>query len=372
MINRLYIDNLRSFVNFEWKPGPLSLLLGDNGAGKTTIFMLLHVLRDFTLLGTETAVAFPARSLTAWDSRLDQTFELGIQGNGGQYTYRLVIEHDPERKKNRIKSERLAQDNRALYEYAEGLASLYGDDGSAGASFPFDSSRSAIATIPERQDNTRLTWFRRRMSNLYVFYPDPVRMRSEAPQEVVRPDACLHTLASWLRHLSQERMTLMTELLSSLREPIAGLRSFGLSKSGETARTLKFDFEFGHGNQKNSGTSFSLPLETLSEGQRNLVALYTILHAVVGEDTTLCIDEPDNYVALREIQPWLIALKDKVEDKRSQCLMISHHPELINYLAADHGEWFYREEGGPTRVKRFEWKGDELVPASEIIARGWA
>jgi len=372
MINHLYIDNFRSFVNFEWKPGSFTLLLGDNGAGKTSVFDLLETLREFITSGTETIVAFPAHSLTAWDLRLEQTFELGIQGNGGQYAYRLVIEHDPERKKNRIKSERLAQDNRALYEYEEGLANLWGDDGPVRATFPFDWSRSAIATIPERQDNTCLTWFRRRMSNLFVFSPDPVRMTSEAPEEAERPDRHLYRLASWLRHLSQERMTLMTELLDSLREPIAGLKKFGLSKSGKTARTLEFDFEFGHGEQKNSGTSFSLPLEKLSEGQRNLAALYTILHAVVEEDNILCIDEPDNYVALREIQPWLIALKDKVEDRRSQCLMISHHPELINYLAADHGEWFYREETGPTRVKRFEWNGEGMVSAAEIIARGWA
>jgi predicted ATPase len=197
-------------------------------------------------------------------------------------------------------------------------------------------------------------------------------MTSEAPTEAVRPDRHLHQLPSWLRHLSQERMTLMTDLLDSLREPIDGLEKFGLARSGETARTLKFDFEFGCGGQKNPGAFFSLPFEFLSEGQRSLVALYTILHAVVEEDIILCIDEPDNYVALREIQPWLIALKDKVEEKGSQCLMISHHPEFINYVAAEHGEWFYRDNTGPTRVKHFEWNGEGTVSPAEIIAQGWA
>jgi len=372
MINHVYIDNFRSLVNFEWKPGPFTLLLGDNGAGKTSVFDVLEALRDFITSGTETITAFPAQTLTAWDTRLEQTFELGLQGNGGQYAYQLVIQHDQERKKNKIKHERLNQDSRTLYQYAEGRVHLFADDEPELVQFPFDSSRSAISTVPERRQNAALSWFRRQIGHLYVFSPDPVQMTSEGPREIARPDRRLSQLASWLRDLSQERMTLMTELLSSLREPIAGLKDFGLMKSGETARTLKFDFEFGHGEQKNSGTSFSLPLETLSDGQRNLVALYTILHAAVEEDTTLCIDEPDNYVALREIQPWLIALKDKVEDKRSQCLMISHHPELINYLAAEHSEWFYREEGGPTRVKRFEWNGEGMVSAAEIVARGWA
>lgn len=371
MINRLYIDNFRSFVNFEWKPGQFTLLLGDNGVGKTSVFDVLETLREFITSGTETIAAFPAHTRTAWDLRLDQTFELGIQGNGGQYVYQLVIRHDRERKKNKIEHERLTHDNRTLYQYAEGRAHLFADDEPELVTFPFDWSRSAISTIPERDKNAAFTWFRRQLDRLYAFSPDPVRMTSEAPEEAERPDRHLYRLASWLRHLSPERMTLMTELLSSLREPIAGLKNLALLKSGETARTLKFDFDFSCEEQKNLDKSFSLPLERLSEGQRNLVALYTILHAAVEEDTILCIDEPDNYVALREIQPWLIALKDKVEDKGSQCLLISHHPELINRLASEHGEWFYREDGGPTRIKRFEWNGEGMVSAAEIVARGW-
>ena len=100
MINHIYIDNFRSFVNFEWKPSAFTLLLGDNGAGKTSIFDVLETLRDFITSGTETIAAFPAQTLTAWDTRLEQTFELGLQGNGGQYAYQLVIQHDQERKKH--------------------------------------------------------------------------------------------------------------------------------------------------------------------------------------------------------------------------------------------------------------------------------
>jgi AAA15 family ATPase/GTPase len=33
MLKRLYIDNFRSFVNFEYKPGSKQLLLGANGSG---------------------------------------------------------------------------------------------------------------------------------------------------------------------------------------------------------------------------------------------------------------------------------------------------------------------------------------------------
>src|SRR5258708_7316198 len=47
--------------------------------------------------------------------------------------------------------------------------------------------------------------------------------------------------------------------------------------------------------------------------------LFAVLHGAVGGDATVCIDEPDNYVALRELQPWLTLLRDRVEDEGGQC-----------------------------------------------------
>lgn len=75
MINHLYIDNYRCFTNFEWKPGVLSLLLGDNGSGKTSIFDVMEILRDFVNRGTASHQAFPVHTLTARDKRQEQAFE---------------------------------------------------------------------------------------------------------------------------------------------------------------------------------------------------------------------------------------------------------------------------------------------------------
>ena len=83
---------------------------------------------------------------------------------------------------------------------------------------------------------------------------------------------------------------------------------------------------------------------------------------MLKKDFSVCLDEPDNYVSLREIQPWLSAARDAVEDNESQLWIISHNPEPIDFLAADHGVQFYRDSGGPVRVKKFEWKrGPDLT-----------
>ena len=38
MLTRIYIDNFRCFVNFEYRPERKQLLLGANGSGKSSLF----------------------------------------------------------------------------------------------------------------------------------------------------------------------------------------------------------------------------------------------------------------------------------------------------------------------------------------------
>lgn len=102
MIDHLYIDNYRCFTNFEWKPGVLTLLLGDNGSGKSSLFDVIKTLQAFLTEPMKTETAFPSNTRTATGNRTEQTFELGILGNEGRYTYGLIIEHHEDNRRNRI------------------------------------------------------------------------------------------------------------------------------------------------------------------------------------------------------------------------------------------------------------------------------
>ena len=109
----------------------------------------------------------------------------------------------------------------------------------------------------------------------------------------------------------------------------------------------------------------------MSEGQRCLVCLYAILHFLLGRGYTVVLDEPDNFLALREIQPWLTAAKDGIEDHGGQLLLISHHPEFINQWAPELGVQFVREGTGPVGVREFRVEGVTTLSPAELVARGW-
>ncbi len=372
MINSIYVDNYRCFSQFEYKPSGFELLLGENGSGKSSIFEVLEALQEVVTTAVPTDKVFPSETLTGWADESIQTFRLGMNRGQEQFEYELIVEHDAKRVRNRITSETLTLDGETLYRFDGSEAHLFRDDSSAGPVFPFDWSRSAIPTIPERPDNQNLTWFRDRLRNVYVLSPDPRGMEAVSTKDAARPDRSLSDIVSWIRHLHQASNILALDITGSLREAIDGFASYRLDPVSDTSWKMMVGFEFRDLGTGGLSRTFEVPFDLLSDGQRNLFALYTILHAGLREGATLCIDEPDNFIALRELQPWLGALKEKIEDTDSQCLLISHHPEFIDYVAADHGTWLFRNETGETRAKKFKWDGEGGFSPSEVIARGWA
>ena len=70
------------------------------------------------------------------------------------------------------------------------------------------------------------------------------------------------------------------------------------------------------------------------------------------------LDEPENYVALPEIQPRPIELADCCGDSAPQAALCSRHPELIDHLGGARGLMLRREDSGATRVQSLAGKKD--------------
>jgi ATPase subunit of ABC transporter with duplicated ATPase domains len=102
-----------------------------------------------------------------------------------------------------------------------------------------------------------------------------------------------------------------------------------------------------------------------------LLGLYMVLHFVIAKGQTVILDEPDNFISLREIQPWLLAAEEAVENSKGQLILISHHPEILNQWSQEYGLRFYREENGHVRTEKFKTDPEGLLQPSELIARGW-
>ncbi len=368
MLKRIYIDNYKSMVNCEIDFGNINLFIGDNGSGKSSVFEVISAIQNFVCEGAAIETAFNLEHKTRWQTLKHQTFEMDMTHEDGAYRYQLSVEHLENSTK--VKLERLFFEDKPLLRVEDGDACFYKDDFSEGARFPIGRNVSALSIIPPRDDTTRLTWFKTRLKKVVVVQPVPPMMAAESPKEEEAPSKFLGNYASWYRFLSQDQGVAF-QLMSDLKDILPGFDSFKYESVGEKHRLLKIYFR----KDKNH-PAIGYHFNELSDGQRMLIALYTLLSAANSEQLgqyTLCLDEPENFLALPEIQPWLTELFDRSNRGEMQCLLISHHPEFINYLLASPiGYLFERQSNQPTRIKPIgSSEKQESMPMSEMVARGW-
>ena len=368
MLTRLYVDNFLCLVNFELTLDEKNVFLGANGTGKTSVFEVLRRIQALVARGERVDECFPSEDLSIGQDRAEQRFELDLQVDGGSYRYVLAIEHGLDRRMMRIAEETLEHDDQPIFEFRKGDAQLYHDDYTEGPEYPFDWSRSGIGSLNERHDNKKLTRFKNAVEDFVIARPCPPIFESESRSEDDFLDPLMRNFVGWYRHASQENMGAILGLFESLREALPGFQSLDLAESGEYTRALKVSFRWNKGKSSSDRYSFS----QLSDGQRMLVALYSLIHLSSNRRPYLFLDEPDNFLALREVQPWLAAADEQCGETLEQLVLVSHHPTTINYLAGASGRWFSRDGTGPARVSAKPPRMvDGLSSFAEMIERGW-
>ena len=189
MIKRIYVDNYKCLVNFELELEEMSLLLGPSGVGKTAVLDIVLGLRR--LLAGDARVTdsdvFPTRTLTRWQSRDLQVFELQVLLESETFTYRLEVEHQRATGLARVGRERLAVDGAALFDCVQSHVQLYRDDPngdvSEGPKYTADWRESALARVAPDPNNQRLTSFLDHMRKVLICGIHPPSLETETADE---------------------------------------------------------------------------------------------------------------------------------------------------------------------------------------------
>lgn len=370
MLTRLYIDNYKCFSNFELKLGPLQLLLGDNGTGKSSVLDVVAGLQMAVTSGKQDLdECFSPRTLTRWDTRTQQTFELDVEdkdhkGQIRPIRYRLQLEHFIE--SVTVAHESLSFDGNLVYKNDGGRAEVF--VGKAWKEVLVDPFTSALAKLPVHEVRG-VAGFRGFMERVLVLRPRPSSMSASSTSEDDRLAIDGSNFSAWYRALDpQQPFPAKQALHESLAQALSGFESLVFSKTGENERVLKTTWKADEGNSPR----FELGFDELSDGQRMLIVLYTLLSLPTGDaPRMILLDEPTNYVSLAEIEPWLHEVEERTEARTIQAMVASHHPELINAWASTSGIRFSHRSAGPVRVERFTTHDDDPLTPAERIARGW-
>lgn len=226
--------------------------------------------------------------------------------------------------------------------------------------FPLDWRRAALGAIQPTGSLSDIEVLQKTLARLLILRPNPRGMGSESRSEAKTPSFNLTNIISWYRFLSQEQ-----EWTDALRESLKNVwpdfRSFKTVDVGLNAKALQLRFDgaepfFFHQH---------------SDGERSLIGLHMIRAALETDAAqSILIDEPDNYVGLPELQPWVMAIRELL-DENHQAILISHHPEVLGGASEENGIYLWRDNHtSPTRSGPLQVP-EGMTPA-EAIARGWA
>jgi energy-coupling factor transporter ATP-binding protein EcfA2 len=328
MITRLYANNFRCLVAFEAGFDSFGVLCGPNGSGKSSVFDALRLVRN---LGTGDGVLGGDRDhdvthleFTNWQESDVQEFELGVTSNGHAFEYVIHIQQATDSEKPRIVKERATCDGKTLFERDLKGVSFKRPDGTQAGFFPLDWRQAALASIQPEGHLSELARLQEAMARLLILRPNPRGMERESKAKAKRPDLYFTNLTSWYRSLAQDD-EFRDSFRDALRDVWPDFRSSKLEDAGLNTEALRLRF----GPSNGQGAS-ELLFHQLSDGEKALIGLYMVRAALAtGAVQTVLIDEPDNYVGLPELQPWVLSLRELL-DEEHQAIIISHHPEILS------------------------------------------
>jgi ABC-type Mn2+/Zn2+ transport system ATPase subunit len=367
MITHLYANNFRCLVAFEATFDSFGVLCGSNGAGKSAVFDAIALVQT---LGTGEGVLggtgdrdIQNLELTCWLNTKVQEFELGLRVDGYTFQYIIHIEQKADFEKPRIIHEKALCDRQVLFERdLDGVRFQRHDGNETG--FPLDWRQAALAAIEPRGSIGKLALLQKELATLLILRPNPREIERESRAESKRPDTSLSNLNSWYRVLSQEQEW-TDALRDGLLEVWPDFRSFKLVDVGLQAKRLQLRFD----SEKNH--PMKLSLEQLSDGERGLIGLYMV-QAAMETDTArvVLLDEPDNFVGLPGLQPWVLSMRELL-DEEHQLILISHHPKILLNSGETNGRYLWRDtHTSPTRSEPL--KVPESLTAGEAVPRSWA
>ena len=365
MITRLYANNFRCLVGFKSDFKSFDVLCGPNGSGKSSVLDAIRLVRNLgagdSVLGGDRDQDIPFLEFTNWQNSTVQEFEMGVTSAGRAFEYFIHIEQKSGSEKPRIIKEKATCDGRVLFERDLKGVSFNRLDGTAAGFFPLDWRQAALASIQAEGHLSDLAELQEAMVRLLILRPNPRGMERESKAESRRPDLYFTGLTSWYRSLSQD-LDWTIALRDLLQEIWPDFKTLKLVDVGLNTKALQL--RFGE-----AGVS-ELFFNQLSDGEKALIGLYMVRAALAtGTAQTVLIDEPDNYVGLPELQPWVLSLREILDDGH-QAILISHHPEILSSAGEANGRYLWRDNHtSPTRIGPLNVP--EGMNPGEAIARGW-
>ena len=368
VIRRLYVHNYRCLENFELPVSgqPSLLLVGNNGAGKTTVSLALEILQKIARGTNRVGELVKPRDLAWGRTRAPIRFELEVELKGEIYEYTVAFELPENFKELRVREEKFVVAGTPVYTRAGAevrltkarlasvpRSSMTAEEGDA--QFRIDWHLVALPIVQARSNNDPLAIFKDWLSRMLVLRPLPSLIRGESTEETLQPRTDVSDFAAWFSGIVAYTPAAYSDIEAYLRQIMPDLSDIQNPLIGKDSRSLVLQFS-------TETSSIRVPFEDLSDGEKCFMVCGLVLAAAKRYGPLVCFwDEPDNYLALSEVGHFVLALRRAFQSD-GQFIATSHNPEAIRSFSEENTLVLYRNSHlEPTVVRRrgdIELKGD--------------
>jgi predicted ATPase len=323
MLQRLYVHNFRCLENFELvlKDLPSSLLIGKNGAGKSTIAFALEILQSIGRGINRVGQLIHTKDFSRGRSDVPIRFEIEVLLKEQLYKYILALELPKNFKAIRVLEEQLLVSGNPLYSRKGAQVNLSKTSQNKEAQFLVDWHLVALPVIQEQSETDPLYIFRNWLSRMIILAPIPSLMTGESSGETLEPKRDGSNFGEWFSGLLSRYPAAYAQADRYLREVMPDIEDFQNEKIGKDAKNMIVRFE-------SNNTEFSVDFKDLSDGEKCFFLCAVVLAANKYYSPFCFWDEPDNYLSLSEVGHFITTLRRSFKNS-GQILVTSHNEEAI-------------------------------------------
>ncbi|MFM5982587.1 MAG: AAA family ATPase [Sphaerospermopsis kisseleviana] len=355
-LKSINIQGYRPFRNFAAPLEPLEIIVGANGAGKSSLFEFLKFLRDSLFQDIPPEIVpgsigqqifhIPGPEKFQWDIEIDTGLPIGIRYLGEligpvgrtQVSYERVESSQPFSDKYSnpyiymdIQGNKGVVQNPDTKKFTQQEIALKRPNQLALSAM----TNPSLETLYNLRDYIR-EW---RFYSSFNIANDKIRKSVPIEQQpILHEDA--GNLSSVLFSLMTEHITAFDELQQHLRSVIPGFKGLKVKARGGPGEVIAFWQE--------SGVDQELSLADLSDGILRLIC-WICLCVQPNPPSLICIDEPDQGVHPRTL-PVLAGLFEKASE-RTQILLATHSSYFLTQFDISQIAVLRKEKGEAKFIK---------------------
>ncbi|MEH2415158.1 AAA family ATPase [Nostoc sp.] len=324
MLQRLYIHNFRCLENFELPIKGMSsaLLIGKNGAGKSTIASALEVLQSIGRGINRVGQLVQSKDFARGRSDVPIRFEIEVLIENKLYKYALALELPENFKELRVFEEQFIVAGNIIYSRKEAQVTVYNNSQNREAQFLVDWHLIALPVIQKQSETDPLHIFKTWLAQMIILAPIPSLMTGDSNGETLEPKREGSNIGEWFSGLLARYPAAYTQVDQYLREVMPDIKDFLNELIGKDFKSMIVRFEENNAN-------LSVSFKDLSDGEKCFFLCAVVLAANKSYGPLFCFwDDPDNYLSLSEVGLFITSLRRSFKNS-GQILMTSHDEEAI-------------------------------------------